>query len=330
MQDNEVNYYISRLFSPVHIYKVGGVTLFLKHPSNYHKYLAEIVWRDTYEESIELFNQASVVLYLIKDKLWDESKEDELNKQKEILEELKVKLFTNRYQSKTVELLTRKIKEVESHIANMLSNRHRYDHLTAEYVADQAKARFLVGCGLWKDGKKYWRNPLEDYKKSDSLIEQIINIQEIMSDKEIRAVARSPKFVTMMKYNKPHNDELLEVYQWAKMYEAIHKHPEPPEDFVFENDYMLDGWVIYQRRKTEHNKLERKANEIAAKHKHADNIFIMPHNDITVDKIMNMNSEESKRIIQERAKFLKEKGVAHEIELPDVRRELEMQLNRSK
>lgn len=293
--------------------------------------MAEIVWRETYDESIELYNKTSLAIYLVKDDMWNTSKEDELNRVKDNLDEAKVQIYKNRHTDKTVTILRAKIDQLNAQIATLLGEKHHYDHFTAEFVADQAKERFLVGCSLWPNRKKHWREPLLDYKRPDELVEQIMLQREVLSESDIRSIARSGQFRQLNLRRSPIH-ELQEAIQWHSMYNSIYKHPECPEEFVFDDDDMMDGWVILQRRKSEKNKLEKKAESIASRHKNAGDIFIQTGQQedgsfLSPEDVLKMNSEEGLRRLKERSRFIKEKGTVHEIELPDVRQELEMKLN---
>lgn len=333
MKDQQVNYHLSRLLSPVHMYNVDGTVVLVKHPTPYVKYLAEIIYSNTYDECIELFNENSILLHLFRTSTWSTDKDKELEKQKELLEDSKIQLFKSRYNKKACELIIKKLKEINEKITGLLLNRHKYDDLTAENVAKAAKDRFLIGASAYVNRKKYWKDPLNDYRKPDSIIDGVLDRQERLSETNIRYIARSNQFrpylTCKFKFNPlKYDGDLIEIYQWATMYESIRKHPECPDDFVFENDDMVDGWVLMQRRQTEKDKLNKKGSELVQKHKGAGEIYV-GSDVLPPEKVSQLNDEHAKQIIKNRSKAIQEKGMVSQLELPDVRQDIEMEMNKA-
>jgi hypothetical protein len=178
---------------------------------------------------------------------------------------------------------------------------------SAEFVAEFAKLSFMVekynGPGVNMPGffLHYNENAIDE--------ETIRDVAQCEEWKEIHASKL---------YDFKGTREQIALINWTDRYDNILQHPEKPEDAVIEDHDMLDGWMIY---------LSRKAKRSDRKIKDGQEIYIPVPPD-QVSEVQEMNSPEAKIIIARRNKALQQKGQLKETELPDVKQQIRMELNR--
>jgi len=123
-------------------------------------------------------------------------------------------------------------------------------------------------------------------------------------------------------------DEQRNLVSWSGLYENIQQHPNCPSDEVLEDDDLLDGWMIEQRKERERSHNQKQADGITnEKIRNADEVFLMADTDDDARKIDELNDERAKHIKRQRFKVLKEKGTVNELDMPDTRQELIRQVN---
>jgi len=94
---------------------------------------------------------------------------------------------------------------------------------------------------------------------------------------------------------------------------------ECPTDEVIEDDDMLDGWFIVQRRKHESERaqsdLEKRTQN--SKISSSAEIFVFTDSKKEAESINNMNSVNSQMIKKERTQTIKSKGGAVDLDFQD-------------
>jgi hypothetical protein len=110
------------------------------------------------------------------------------------------------------------------------------------------------------------------------------------------------------------------------MYDNVSEHPDCPEEEVINDDDMLDGWMIYQKRKTEENNKEKNATSLTNKHKNASEIFVVANKE-DAKEIKQLNSSDSLKKIQQRANIVSKNKEVNEFDLPDVQQSIKLREN---
>lgn len=331
-------YDLAKLISPVRLYKINGVNFFYKYPSRYNRYLAELIYEWTMEDCFEIHTRDSLMNWMLNHNYWSKAQEERLVGLQEDLDKLKIEYYKSKIE-KTELFIKKKIIECKGLIKDLFAKKYAYDYLTREYVAEHSRERFLVGCGLYIGKKRYWKNPLEDWKTPDDIVESAIFYinKDKLSEDRLREIARSKEFKSIWsvkgkfinKYNVDLPDDLRDLIGWAQMYDSIASNPESPSDKEMDDPDKVDGWILFQREKHEKNKFAREMDEIVRKHKGAGEIFVAA-DDKLAKKIYDFNDDRVKKDLKERREALEKHGVLREDQMPDVKREIEMAMNRAK
>ena len=331
-------YDLAKLISPVRLYKINGVNFFYKHPSRYNRYLAELIYKETLEESFELHTRESIMVWMLNNNYWSKTEEKKLIELQEDLEKLKIEYYKTSIE-KTELFIRKEINECKVLIKDLLYKKYLYDYLTAEYIAEQSRERFLAGCGLMIGKKTYWKDPMQDWKTPDDTVETLVfhlNNDKLTEDK-IRNIVRSKEFKSMWsiknkfinKYSVDMPEDLRDLIGWAQMYDSISNHPDAPSEENMNDINKVDGWLLLQKQKSEKNKTAREMDAIVKKHKGAGEIFVVG-DEKTAKKVNEFNDDIVKKTLKERRDALDKAGALREDQLPDVRREIEMAMNRTR
>ena len=191
-------------------------------------------------------------------------------------------LFTHREVPSTRESLTKEIAGLKEQIEFIGRERTKFFTNSAEYIGVISKNIFLEA----------------KYKQE---------VFETVPEDEIRKIARSYDWSSL--YNtdfKPivFNYDIINLINWTKTYNNIAQHPDKPDDYVIENDDMLDGWMMYINNKKDVAEPE------------GSEVFIVAKNPHEIKEIQNRNSIGARVMLQQRAERLKG-GEVREQDLPD-------------
>jgi chlorite dismutase len=122
-------------------------------------------------------------------------------------------------------------------------------------------------------------------------------------------------------------EEQRRLVQWSCFYDSIYENPESPTDEIIEDDDLLDGWVLKQRREREADKEKQFGqNILKGKNEKADEMFIVVGNQEDAAKVYKMNSNESKMIQKSRLNAVLKAGEIKESQLPDRKMEIRQRL----
>ena len=95
---------------------------------------------------------------------------------------------------------------------------------------------------------------------------------------------------------------------WSSLYESINEHPECHDTFVIEDNDMLDGWLILQR-KGKGNGRDPDGFIENEKIKNAQEIFIPAETLEDAKRIHGMNSEYNEAMRKKKMKIMAAMGI---------------------
>jgi hypothetical protein len=207
---------------------------------------------------------------------------EQIEKAGKSLKAKKKELFIHREVPATRDKVSGEIEGLRNHINFISNERTKFFIYSAEYIGVLAKNSFLA----------------EKYDQ---------DIRDQLSEEEIRNIARSFEWSSLFNADfKPEifNHDMINLINWTKTYNNIMQHPDKPDDYVIENDDLLDGWMMYISTKKEIQ--EPEGNEV----------FIIANNPQEIKEIQDRNSINTKVMLKHRAEKLKG-GEIREQDLPE-------------
>lgn len=106
------------------------------------------------------------------------------------------------------------------------------------------------------------------------------------------------------------------------MYDSVYEHPECPNDKVIDDDDMLDGWMISQRRKIDKAKKQTTIDSLNPNLKKANEVFLFGQSQNEVEEILSLNSQESLGRMKEKISYINQYGTTSDSALPDNQRRI--------
>ena len=302
-----------------------------KNPCRKERMLASELYLTVYREAmfIPLDTENTILNTLYKLDLWTKQNEASFIQVKKEIDELKMFLYNNRFRSESVKRTKKTLSEKKESLFELLHKRSQLNYTTAESVANSAKVRFLIGCGLWQKNK-YWPNPMEDYYKPDNILDDMVKLVNLntLSDDEIREIAKSSQWKII--WNSCNIEGLFGVrsvdysYEqkmlvtWSIFYDNIAKSSECPSDDVIEDNDMLDGWILVMKNKRNEGDKRRLADELAGGK--SGEIFVPVESLEEAQTIHELNNPAANMLRKQRLQTLNKLGEADEHQLPSLSR----------
>jgi hypothetical protein len=208
----------------------------------------------------------------------------EIKKNNAELTKKKQKLYEWRDTPSIVEY-RREVQALKDAISFLLNEQYKFFTHSAEYIATQAKNKFICA--------KY----------------QVDDIPDRVEESEIRLIARSYEWFSLYSAGfqcSVFSHEVIDLLGWTKRYENIRQHPDCPEEDVINDDDLLDGWTSYISNK------KRQDDPADGKE-----VFIPAKSPQDIKRIQDKNSPEAKFMIKMRDNKMMKKGELNENDLPD-------------
>jgi len=282
---------------------------------------------------------------LVNQGLWSEEKEKELETCQKDISTLENEKPKYKYQEKMRNSIELAINKLEERIRELSSVRNSLYTQTIEYQKiNRTNNLLLYFCLKNIDESNYWENFDSFENKTDS--REIENLLKITigiprnSEKDIREISRTEPWRTMWKTASKTGMELFknassnltksqyELCYWSNVYDSVYDSADFPGHEIVDDDERLDLWFIEQSNKY---KTTSPANPISINKKisNAKEVFVKVDTSDDAQKVYSeMNTKESRRIIQDRTERIESNGNLNEDKLPDVQTNLRMEINR--
>jgi hypothetical protein len=282
-------------------------------------------------------------IYILKEKsIWDDIKEEKLQQFPKHIENLKLSLYDNVFKSKQRDAARKALQFIREEQRQLAMQFHEYQYLTAVGVATMAKARYILTSSLYRlDDTKIF-NENEPWTIPNSLVEAVAVVvgNTKLSEATLREIARTDPWRTIWMAKKAENSvfgipavDLTEEQRllsiWSSVYDNIYEHPESPSEEVIEEDDMLDGWMIHQKRKREDEKAGKDGDSLMQNEKirNSDEILIPVDTAEDAHKVNALNDTHAMMVRRKREALIKSKGAVDETHMPDSQLKIRQQAN---
>ena len=337
MKHYERELFVSRVRSGVYFVKHEGVKLKIVTPTIEEELEMAEGYNQAYEDAVaEDFMTEDQTLEWMKSRgLWSDEDEEKIEALKRDLEKLKVGIYENRNKDSNREQIRKYIRAAEKQLSEQVDKKHSFTSNTCEGVAMLEKSFDFIKICTYYGGEKY------DFKRLS--VEFVLHLfhDKILSEKQTREIARNDPWRSIWMLKDSNSYKLfanegreLSVDQknllvWSRMYDNIQESMDCPDDDVIEDDDLLDGWFIVQRKKREAEKAEADFDNSTnnSKIKGSQEIFMVPSSKKEAEKIEALNDINAKMIKKQRIAMTKEKGKVGASEFNDAQLDLRMKSN---
>lgn len=322
----------------------GMPSVFLvSSPNATIRYQADDIYADVLEEArtFGVFSSNECVLMAMERGKWSEEKEAKIKKIPKDIEEMKILIFENFNQPSVREGIRSNLRAAENKFTELHMDKHYLDSWSAETLARNFSMQYVLSETVFHDDGNKFIDNFWNTSYSDSFLLYLMNAINKNSITEIqyRYIVRNEPWRSLWSAGKTATElfglaaanlsyEQRQAITWSKLYDIIAESHERPSQDIVNDDDALDGWMAKQNReKDEEIKKETSKNFIKnSKIKNAMEVGIVVQPE-DAKSIHEMNSVKGKRIKEERQNALQRHGSLLEQQLPDVKRDLMMQIN---
>jgi hypothetical protein len=236
--------------------------------------------------------------------------------------------YTNSKKQNSIRGYLQYIRENISKIENILGYIRGY---TIEGYAASRQFEFILFNTIYADDHLIYND--ESSTSNYSLFGTALN-SLFLTPEDFKLVARSNSWNMYWKHAaNPFpsfaylTDEQQYLLHYSKLYDNVRKHPECPNDDIINDDDMLDGWLIKQRKDIEEDQQEKRNESLYGGR--GEEIFIPAQTEEDKRRISNMNTLQARMIKQQREQVIKQKGSAKDIDLLDNKLTINQQINKA-
>ena len=331
MTDIEKENAIVRIMSGEYIIHVYGSVYIIKNPSRSLRYQAQEFLNRFIEKNryAGFLTNEEVLSILYDNGLWSKTQDLKFDKLSELIDDTKIALYKSYLQpDKQIQIRTQ-LNIFRKQYNEMAQRRHSYDLLMLEGYAQVVKQQFLIQRTIY-DTSGRLLDIGEDYDFLETAVASLSQSKSTIS--EFRELARTEPWRSIWGAGKENvfgsaavdlTEEQRTLIVFSNMYDNVYGHHESPDDIIINDDDMLDGWMIEQRRKREQDKKTKLVDtSISDIHQGSQEVFIPVKDRKTAQEIMDLNSLEGKMIQQQREAAIKSAGKLKDSQLPDKQMEI--------
>jgi len=327
MNHYEREYFVSRIRSGIHLIKQGNRTFKLLTPTLEEDYMSNEVFNKAYDEAVMdgRMSEDEMLDWMIEKGFWTSEKDQLLKDIKGNLEKLKIQCYEHRNHSNMLSEAKRYLRHTEKAMQQILSEKNEMFGKTIEGFATQEKSYYVFSRCCFEGDQ------LIDMENVNLATLYYQYNRSLLQEKDLRELSRNDpwKLYWIMKDHSPlfanDSNRILSQDQkgivlWSNMYDNIQESVESPSEEVLNDDDMLDGWLIIQRKKARSEKAKAEMEKsVNSKIANSDEIMIMASSAEQAENIHSMNSYHAEQIRQQRLATVKARGNATDLDFQDRR-----------
>jgi hypothetical protein len=227
---------------------------------------------------------------------------------------------------------------------NLLEEKNFFNHLSATGFAEIEKNKFLLSFSLFDkknqlifDDEIYWQ-------QQSYILEQVIHQyrDKKIGEQEVRWLARNEPWRSYWMTKKLEKsffgscsieltEEQRNIVVWSSIYDNIYENPNQPPEFVINEDDLIDGWMIIQRRKREEDINKGSVQDYFKgnndKINNAGEVFIPVNTIEDAGRVSKMNDLDAEISKKKRLNQIRKEGQVQEVNMRDVQMDLRKKAN---
>ena len=314
MTPYEREYFISRIRSGFYLIRLNDFDVKVLTSTSEDDFYANQVFMDSYDKSRsdDLMTEDEMVAWLKEKDLWSDEKDQKIEDIEKEIEKLKIEIFNARSNVKLREQIRLYIRAAEKASLSLKNEKHEYFANTCEGIALQDKAIEVFKRCCFARGKPLDFDEIDLHSlfhKYNSLVLVDTQTRELARNEPWRSLFILKDELDLFGNEKGRHLSLDQkgILIWSRMYDNVQESMECPTDEVIEDDDMLDGWFIIQKKKTESEKAKSELEERTQNDKimNSDEVYVFTDSNKEVSTIESMNSINSIMVKKERLAMIK-------------------------
>lgn len=337
MNFSEREYFVYRVRSGVYLLDYEGLEIELKNPTVDDLFRANQLYMNVYDNCLKdrIMTQEEMQDFMLERGIWTVEKEQKIEDLDKNMEVLRLKIYEERNDPQMVNLTRKMIRRTEEVLKRLHAEKHSLSHNTCEGIATNDKTQYIFALCCYHNGERL------DFQGDNCNALYYSWLPQVLRQGQVREIARTEPWRTMWstkdlnelfvhEKTRELNIDQKNVAQWSTMYDSIGESHEPPSQQVLDDDDMLDGWFIANRKKREQQENE---SEVDSRIKN-DNIsnkqevYVMAKGSKDAKNINSANSPSAKMIKKQRQAVIERKGKAVDLDFRDRKMGLQAEANR--
>ncbi len=336
MNDADIEFYIYRIISGNLLFMHDNIEYELCSPSPIIRYKANLVYSNVIENEKynDWFREENLVPIIIHLGLWPKDAPDMIKKLEKKVEDQKLELYKSRDMKSRVDFARRNLNFTRNQLNKLVSIKSDFFTNTLEGYALSIKNEYIVSKTLYSNNSIVFKNQNQSnqcsYQKFIKLVSKINN--NIINYETHKTIARSALWRAHWNCNKKQvfkgcvadwTDDQRTLVGISQMYDSVYEHPESPPEHVIKDSDMLDGWMVYHRRKVDREKKQQNIENRHSKLANASEVFLMAGEDgMSREDILDLNDPGAQAQMKQKFAYINQHKTVQESELPEVKREL--------
>ena len=341
-EDNkELEFLANRILLGKYIFIYENKRYYQTIPTLDIKVSADFLYEQTYEENIfndNFFSEQHIKLLLMKIESIPIDYDARYSKLEKQLEAIKIDLY-KKFSNKSYRVKAKKeIDLIKNTMNKMYNSRHSLDYLLLDNFCNKIKNEFILSHTIYDDTNKL----VFDYDSNLEFVSfnnmvQFIAYHNTITIDTIKKIARSNYWKNYWSASKnvlsnsacEWSDEQKALINISNMYDRINEHSECPDEEVIDDDDALDGWMLWQKKKSLQEKKIKGVDELlGSKGKNSSEVFLLANsNNEEIQEISELNDSESLQAYRSRInKTMSSDRAINEYEFADVQNKLRKEL----
>lgn len=327
MTPYEREYFVSRVRSGFYKVQLKNCVVKILTPTIEDEFFGNEAFLKAFDKAREdeLMTEAEMLDWMVKRDLWSREKDEKISDLEENLEKLKIEIFKSKSNTQQRETIRSYIRATEKALVKLNVEKRENFARTCEGVATQEKSYEIFSRCCFMNNEPVDFNLVN----MDEIFYQFNN--QLLSEKQLREIARNEPWRSiyiLREQNKlfpNQNGRELSLDQkglliWSRMYDNIQESVDCPTQDVIDDDDMLDGWFIVQRKKAESERAKSEIEKRTTNEKIANSseVFIFTDSRDEAKTIDGMNSTDASMTKRDRLNTVKRQGTANETDFKDV------------
>lgn len=341
MNQEYKEYLVNQILAGITRIRIDGKRFFIKAPTKLQKCVAYEVYQQavsdcryegflTKKAAKNFLNSAGTFTF--------KDAEDLKNWQKDI-EESQLQLYTSRLNVERSKFLRKTLVKLRKGISNLVGYKHSLDYVTIEGYADYVKTQYTIHCCLMNEDDTPVFTDSFSSEKNYKLIEKAMLelASSALGENALREIARTNPWRGYWTASKEQvfglpSSDMTETQRalilLTRMYDNAHENPDAPDEDVFEDDDLFDGWMLFVNRKRKKDKKEQEIEKmLPEKQRNAHELFVVSKQK-DVQAINDLNGIQARVTKKQRQKVIEQKGSARDSDFLDNKLKIQQQVNR--
>jgi len=281
---DELDYYLTKIFSSVDFVYVGDLLIMFKYPNNVTKQRANLIYEKSYNDAVNngILPQKDLEELIDKRNIITTAEKKFLKKLKDQLEAQMVLLSKTTRVKANQDRIKGIITKIRRDIFEIESKKNSKLMMSAENKAEEEKTVFMASRCTFKEDESLFWSTYESIKNDtkidlrDKILLKFLRFYSGLSSSVIREVARSNlwriRYINSMKTSdqlfgiptSEYSANQLSLAYWSNYYQNIFEMSaeDRPSELIIDDDESLDAYMksVYEERNRDDASRRSKSN----------------------------------------------------------------------